>query len=149
MRFHWGVGIAVLYSVFALATLAMVFYSTTQREDLVSADYYDKEMKYEEHIRTVNRTQKLLSGVTWEVKNNVVAIRFPQLMDKKCTGVIRFYRPSDGSKDFNVAIAPSAEGLQIVSLEAQEQGMWRIKIEWKMDTDAYFNEGILFVKAKP
>ena len=48
LKFNWGYGIMVLYISFALAILFLVYKCTQHPVDLVSPDYYDKEIKFQQ-----------------------------------------------------------------------------------------------------
>ena len=47
---NWGYKILFVYIAFIAGILLMVFKSSTQKRDLVTADYYAKELKYQERI---------------------------------------------------------------------------------------------------
>ena len=47
---NWGYKILLVYLIFILGILFMVFKSSTQKTDLVTTDYYAKELKYQEKI---------------------------------------------------------------------------------------------------
>ena len=51
MKFNWGTGIFLLYAGFAAVTIALVIFAMTKKVDLVTDNYYDKELKYEEQIQ--------------------------------------------------------------------------------------------------
>ena len=48
--FHWGWRISIIYISFALSTLGFMFFSLTQKVDLVSDTYYKEELNYEKTI---------------------------------------------------------------------------------------------------
>ena len=59
MKISWGTGIAATYIIFVLATLGMTYAMMTKNVDLVSTNYYEKEIKYQEQIDKINNTSGL------------------------------------------------------------------------------------------
>jgi hypothetical protein len=56
---NWGYKILFVYAIFITGILFMVFKSATQKMDLVTPDYYAKELKYQEKIDESNRVNAL------------------------------------------------------------------------------------------
>ena len=50
MKWNWGTGIAITLVLFIGLMSFMVFKSTQQRFDLVSENYYEEELNYQEVI---------------------------------------------------------------------------------------------------
>lgn len=46
IRLHWGTGIALAYTTFALATIGFVVFAMQRPVDLVSADYYADALRH-------------------------------------------------------------------------------------------------------
>src|SRR5581483_2940951 len=102
-KFHWGWGIGVFYSAFVVFMLFMVWRSTQMKTDLVTADYYGKELKYQEQLDKMKRSNSLGEPLRWLVKRNAVTLDFPQsVKDKKVEAAILFYRPDNSLRDFTV-----------------------------------------------
>jgi hypothetical protein len=56
---NWGYKILFVYLAFVAGILLMVFKSSIQKRDLVTPDYYAKELKYQQRIDAVKKTQAL------------------------------------------------------------------------------------------
>ena len=54
MKFNWGVGIFTFYGLFVVFILALVFRSSQENYDLVTEDYYQQEIRFEEVINKRN-----------------------------------------------------------------------------------------------
>ena len=67
--------------------------------DLVTKEYYEEELKYEDQINRQKRTQALANGLEWEFARaaKTVILKFPQNL--RITGKIMFFRPSDATQD--------------------------------------------------
>jgi hypothetical protein len=141
---HWGIKIAIFYGGFVVVVLASVFFAMTQRVNLVSDNYYEKELKYQEQIDKSQRTKTLKEKTNIQLLERQVKIKLPALPDKNNPkDYILFYRPSDPSKDFKVAIASDSLGFQTVSIEKLSKGFWKIKLNWTSGGVEYYDEGMI------
>jgi len=144
MRFNWAMGISVMYVGFALAMVGLVLFSTTQRVDLVAPNYYENEIKYENHIATVKRTQALSEKPTWRISMDRIEFLFPvSWNDSDISGSFKFYRPSNSGADFNVTIKPLQHSQQL-SIDKLARGMWKLQITWKVKEIEFYDETVFF-----
>jgi hypothetical protein len=145
----WPVGIAIIYISFVLLLVAFVIFSSFQQVDLVTDDYYDEELKYQQQINRINRAQDLSKPVIWrhDNSNNVLTLSFPsELESHKVKGNILFFRPSDAKQDKLTALNLTSENIQTISTENLSSGFWKLKIFWKVDQTEYYKEGSLVIK---
>ena len=77
---NWGTKILIVYVAFIAGILMMVFKSSSQKTDLVTTDYYAKELKYQDKIDEMNRVAALSEPVGYTVKDNSLLIKFPKLL---------------------------------------------------------------------
>ena len=47
---NWGYKILMVYVIFIAGILLLVFKSSSQNQDLVTEDYYEQELKYQQKI---------------------------------------------------------------------------------------------------
>jgi nitrogen fixation protein FixH len=129
MKLNWGFGIAIVYSVFAGLMVAFVIKASQQKNDLVSENYYEQAVKFQDKINARDnagvhhvtfifdqRLQQLTLNVEGETKN--------------ISGTIHFYKPDDAVKDFSVDLKTDASGEQIIALPKIAHGLWKLKAEW-------------------
>lgn len=138
---NWGKSIFLFYSLFVVALLAVVFFSFTQDVNLVSEDYYQQEIAYEEQITRMKNTEGLTVKPAVALKNQYVEITFPPALKPK--GTILFFRPSDASLDRRIAIALGADGTQQVDFSTQEKGLWKVKLQWKEGDKEFYQESVI------
>ncbi|HRE11793.1 MAG TPA: FixH family protein [Ignavibacteria bacterium] len=141
----WGKGIVVVFIVFFLGIGVMVYRSMTRNIDLVTNNYYEKELKYQEQIDKINRTNSLEEGVKVEFNGREIIINYPAGR-KDVTGEISFYKPSDAKSDFKINIEPTAEMKQVLSTDNLHKGLWKVQINWAMDGKDYFNEEKIMIQ---
>lgn len=140
----WGKKIAVLYIGFVVLTLAFVFFAMNQRVDLVTDNYYEKELKYQEQIDKSKRTKELKEKTDIQISDKNVKIKFPNLPEKNNQkDFVLFYRPSDPTKDIKIQISPDSLGYQIIPTEKFAKGFWKIKLNWTSGGAEYYEESII------
>jgi len=116
----------------------------TQDVDLVTHKYYDEEIKYQEQIDKIRRTNELTEKPTFEIENQSLKLVFPKnLLDKPIEGTLNFYRPADQSKDFSLEIDLENDGVQRITSGKLNAGLWKIKINWSSNGLEYYSEQII------
>lgn len=142
---NWGAKIVLVYIVFIAGILFMVFKSSTQKTDLVTTDYYVKELKYQDKIDEMNRVQALSAPVELAIQNNEVIIQFPKdFSGKHLTGEAVLYCPSDENKDIKNTFSLQDEPLKII-IPAKNKGLHELHLSWKDGTVTYYFEKKIFI----
>lgn len=140
----WGYKIAFLYLGFVALITTMIVLSMRERIDLVTADYYEQELHYQDRIDAIDRTTALREALTWELNGRSLLLRFPRdLQGRAVSGSIFFFRPSDQRMDQTMTIPPTASDSCILPLDNLHRGMYRMQISWRSGSTNYYNEGIL------
>lgn len=141
-KFSWGIGIIALYGSFMLGIALLVYISVTRHIDLVTPNYYEKEIKYQQQIDKINNTVKLENKLTTEIMNGSYVIVFPDHSTEEhlLTGEITFYRPSDAKKDFKLPLDPGVDLKQVINTDKLEKGLWKVSIDWSKNGVDYFSE---------
>jgi len=75
----WGKGIILVFVVFVLGIGILVYRSMTKNIDLVTTNYYEKELKYQEQIDKINNTNSLKEKIKIEYNGSVILITYPQV----------------------------------------------------------------------
>lgn len=142
----WGIRITILYVGFVALIGTMVYLSMRQNVDLVSADYYQKELDFQNQLDRMNESKKLTAQP--EVKPGVdqVSILFPaEFRNQKISGSVNFYRAADASRDFQMDIATDTAGVQQIANDKFISGAYTVKISWSAAGKNYYNESPLFI----
>ncbi len=135
---NWGKSIALFYTLFVIAILSVVAFSFTQDVNIISEDYYQQEIAYEEQIERLKNTSELAVKPTVELIRNHVEVVFED--NQKPKGNILFFRPSDGSKDWHLPISLGADGTQQIDFSTRQQGKWIVKLLWRDGDKEYYQE---------
>ncbi len=147
MKISWGVGITITIIVFTVVSVAFIFFAFSQDVNLVTDDYYARELAYEDQIQKIKRTKELPEQLNIAVDNNYIYLQFPKMFDKdSIKGTILLYRPASRHKDAVYSITPNDSNLVVIPTDTLIEGMWRIKVEWNANDTSYYNEKIVMVK---
>ena len=142
---NWGTKILIVYVVFISGILFMVFKSSTQKTDLVTTDYYAKELKYQDKINEMNRVQALSAPVEFVIKDNALIIQFPKdFAGKKLTGEAVLYCPSDENKDLKNNFSVQDEPVKII-IPATNKGLHELHLSWQDGGVTYYFEKKIFI----
>jgi hypothetical protein len=143
---NWGYKILFVYIFFVVGILVLVYKSSSQKVDLVTNDYYQKELKYEQKIDEAERAQSLSSPLQYEVNNKEISIRFPEEMrGKKITAQTLLYYAADETRD-SVYDLKTDSAKMIMVLPEKYKGMYELKMDWKVDTTSYYSEHKVLIK---
>lgn len=142
---NWGYKILIVYGIFIAGIMFMVLKSTTSKMDLVTSDYYGKELKYQDKIDEMNRVKNLSETIKCEVNNNVVTVIFPgDFAEKKITGIVEVYCPADESKDISQHFEVTDSKLT-VKLPGSYKGLFECHINWRVEGVSYYFEKKIFL----
>ena len=137
---NWGKKILIVYVVFVLGIVFMVYKSSTQNADLVTTDYYAKELKYQEKIDEGKRVAALSAPVEYSVVNNVLTILFPKdFAGRQLVGEAVLYCPSDEKKDIRKSFTLMDEPLQM-DIPADDKGLYELHLSWRDGGVTYYFE---------
>src|SRR3990172_2138577 len=102
-RSPWPLAIIAWFALFSAFLAAFIVFAVRQREDLVRRDYYDAEVRYQQHLDRAHRGQAVSGEVAirYEAAMQRVTIQLPPTQARhRPTGRISFSRPSDASLDY-------------------------------------------------
>ena len=146
LKFNWGTGILVSLILFIVITIILTVIFMNRRVDLVTDNYYEKTLTYQNQIDTYKRTADLKDKVSFNYADNKINLSFPDsILRRFNNGKLYFYRPSDSRKDFTVPIRLDNKGSQIVSTTKIDKGYWKVEIQWTMNNQNYLMEKSVLV----
>lgn len=144
---NWGYKILFVYILFVVGIMVLVFKSSTQKVELVTENYYEQELKFQQKIDQAERAQSLSSALKYEVKENLLTIYFPEEMKEvKINAHVHIYYAADEKKDKKLDLTSKNGKLEIQLPAGNKGGMPELKIDWVADGISYYAEHKLFVK---
>ncbi|MEM7106068.1 MAG: FixH family protein [Bacteroidota bacterium] len=141
---NWGKGIGLAYIGFIAFMIMMVYKSAQQELNLVTKDYYEKDLTFEDQrVKRVNTSAfEKEVAINHLPENETVTFQFPG-EDNKAQGTILFFRPSDNKQDKTIQISANAQNEMTVSTRELVSGHWRILVDWSDGERDYFTESVL------
>ncbi len=139
---NWGKKIAIVYLSF-VGFMGFLVWKCLQQDDihLVSQDYYQKELAYQDNIDQMNNTNQLSTQLEFDYlpENQIVKLTFPK-ESIGATGKINFYRPADARKDFALNLGIADTESQSIPVAKLDRGLWVVKVSWNKDGKDYYKE---------
>ena len=137
---NWGYKIIAVYVVFVAGMLFLAFKSSKQNIELVTEDYYAKELVYQQKIDESKHTAALSSPIEIKQAGHELTIHFPKdFAAKKITGELTVYCPSDEKKDLLQQFVVTDSAL-VIKLPARYHGLHYVKISWVAEEVKYYFE---------
>lgn len=136
----WPTSIVVFFALAITFIITFIAWAVRQREDLVSADYYEREVRYQSQLDTLNRSQAIATRtvITFELAEQTIVINLPEAKTAGATGSIHLYRPSDARLDQELPLTLSADGTQRLDAKQLRDGLWKVRVKWNANGQDYF-----------
>lgn len=139
-KISWGTGIVIAIVIFVVIVLAQTIYLMNQKVDLVEEDYYKKGIEYQKNIDVQKKSSELSEPIKFDFNGQYLIIDFPkELSEKKLSGEILLYRPSDSGLDIKLPVSTDSLS-QIIPVSNLKKGFWRLKLKWQYDGQDYYDE---------
>ncbi len=145
MKWNWGTKIFLSFILFGIFILYMVFQAFRQNFDLVSENYYQEELAYQQRIR--EKANLLRSGdeISIREEKSHIIFEFPEPFSE-ARGTIYFYHPSRKLFDKTFQISIGEDNRQSINREELVKGRYRVKVSWESDGLSYFQEKELYLQ---
>jgi hypothetical protein len=145
MKMNWGNWIFVSFALFAGFITTLVIVCVREDISLVSKDYYQEELVYQDQIGRIENASLLAVKPSIKViSEHAVQISFDQF-NKIEKGELRLFRPSDAAMDKNFHIPASNTQTQVFSTETMHKGMYRARMVWTMGDKEFYIEEVIFI----
>jgi hypothetical protein len=144
----WPIGIAGFFVVLIAALATWVVVAQRNREELVSADYYEQEVAYQQQINRLRRSADsgVVIGFVPFGQGGVIRIAWPLASRPgEAQGRVRLYRPSEAALDREVPVLVGADGVQSIDAGALKPGLWKVRVHWGPEDSGYYAEGSVVV----
>ncbi len=147
MKINWGASIAIVYLLFVLSMILFVIKASRQTNDLVTENYYDDAVHYQDKIDAKNNSERFNSDfkASYSKVENRVLISVSNSTGS-LSGKLNFYKPDDAQKDFEVDLKTDTAGRQQVAANKMSKGLWHVKAAWQINGTKYYSESNLFIQ---
>jgi nitrogen fixation protein FixH len=145
---NWGWRIFILYTSFIAFMLVMVYKCTQQNIDLVTENYYAKELKFQDQYQRIQNSTAtgMQLGIEFKPENRLLAIAFPsQVTGQKVTGEVFFFRPDNKKLDYSVPVELASGNLQQIDCNKMARGLWKVQVKWNAGDTGLYEEKQVFI----
>lgn len=136
----WPIAIVATFVIFAAGLFVLIGFMVSEDLDLVSEDYYQAEIEFQDKIDKRNRAVKDGRVVEVVKEGTLLRLDFPDANKENTAGEIYLYRSAGSADDLRFDVEPDAAGGQIIDISDLPPGNWIVKIEWKLGDVEYFTE---------
>jgi hypothetical protein len=135
----WGNKLIIVFVVFAALMATLVYKATQTKFELVSKDYYQEELRYQDKIDGAGNAA-LEAPLLVRLKDGSVFLEFPELQKKSSiTGEAWFYCSVDASKDKRIALNVNTFGIQQIDAKTFRKGNYVVKISYEANGKKYYS----------
>ncbi len=139
----WGIKITTLYLGFVTIILALVFTCFNHKTELVSKDYYAKELKFQNQIDAQSNANNLSVAINYMVDNRSVKIILPkEVLSPSLNGTVYFLRSNDATQDKTIPLMTDEDGVQIIN-PGFIKGIYKMHISFTSQGKSYFKEAVV------
>ena len=136
----WGYKLMFTFIVFATMMGYMVYRCYGTNFELVEAEYYKSELKYQDVIDGTANAGKLNSSPALKQTANELVLQMPQGMNNNTVaGSVLFYCAYNSKNDKTFSLRTDKNGVQSFS-HAVLPGNYMVKIAWTCSGKKYYSE---------
>jgi hypothetical protein len=140
MKMSWGYKIMFVYIAFVAGIGFLIFKASNQEFDLVTKDYYEQELKYQQVIDQSANASRLSMPLNIEKKEAELKISFPdEMKNKKKLVDFYLYYAADAKRDFRRSFELNENELA-QALPVGMKGMYELKLTWETEGVKYYHE---------
>lgn len=147
MKINWGTGIVIaiaLFMSFILYFVLKVQSDTTYDHELVTEDYYKKELEFQNQLNKSQNTKDNGYEVKIQKTAEGIQVVFPDSLKKEfIKGKVSLYRPSDQRLDFEYQISNSETDL-LIPKKSLVGGRWDISVDWQYEGQNYLTQETIY-----
>jgi len=145
MKMNWGKWIVVSFVLFAGFIATLVTVCVRQDISLVSKDYYEEELAYQDQIGRIKNASLLAKRPSIKVINKeTLQVDFDQFNEIEM-GELQLFRPSNAAMDQKFHFKGSDKPTQLFSTEPLDKGMYRARMVWTMKGKEFYIEEVIFI----
>lgn len=139
----WGIRITLVIIGFVCFIGFMVFKSSKQHIELVTENYYAKEIAFQGQLDKMKNYNDLKDKLTWKINTGELQVAFPECANTE--GNIMFFRPSDSKLDFSVEMNPGSGCVQKIPLRQFKKGLYKMQVDWKNPQESFYTEQTIMI----
>lgn len=134
----WGNKLIIVFIVFAALMATLVYKATQTKFELVSKDYYQDELRYQDKIDGAANAA-LEAPISIQVNDEIISFEFPDAQkNANITGEAWFYCSVDATKDKRFVLSVDSTGIQRIERKRLQKGDYQVKISYEINQKKYY-----------
>ena len=135
---NWGKGIVITFIAFIAIMVTMVVISVRMEGiELVTENYYEEEIKYQEQIDKETSTLALnREALKFDGSAKALILDLPI----GAKGTLNLFRPSDIKLDQELPVEILEAGEKSVYIGDLKAGYWKVQLSWEENGESYYQE---------
>jgi hypothetical protein len=135
---NWGKGIVITFIAFIAIMVTMVIISVRMEGiELVTENYYEEEIKYQEQIDKEASTLALdREALKFDGSTKALILDLPI----GAKGTLNLFRPSDIELDQELPVEILEDGEKSVYIGDLKAGYWKVQLSWEENGESYYQE---------
>lgn len=139
--FHSGNVVLAGFGVMIVLMSVLVYLCTKNPAIMVSKNYYEEELTYQDKIDATNNALSFDQSLTMEKGNGQVTITIPATINQQLIKAsLAVYCLTDDKKDTKIDLSPNSEGVYTVDSHNWQQGNYRLKLSMESGGKNYYKE---------
>ena len=137
---NWGKGITIVIIAFMLFIASFVYRAFQHDANLVTEDYYEQEVNYDQTKTDKQNYQNLAGNITISKNQDGIYFQFPEQVSSSVNGKIKFYRPDSKKFDREFDLTLNKDRQQVLDYDQFIEGNYEVTVEWKENAKGYIFE---------
>ncbi|MGJ7033274.1 FixH family protein [Niabella hirudinis] len=137
----WGYRVIIIMGLFLAGMITMVGISMQQTNEMIDANYYEKELVYQNVIDAKQRLHATGSKVTIAASADSLRVLFPPALSAQIsTGSISFLKLSDSKNDRKISMEHTAAAAYSLPVKDMQKGWYKVRVQWVNSGQMYYQE---------
>ncbi|MCF3108523.1 FixH family protein [Niabella sp. CC-SYL272] len=138
---NWGIRVVIVLVLFLAGMTFMVGLAMRQTNETVDANYYDKELKYQQVIDGKQQLAALGQRVSVTDSAGSIWVRLPEPASGHLdSGYIDFLRLSSSAADRRISIRPGSGAVYSLPRTSFVKGWYHVSVTWTNNQVGYYFE---------
>ena len=149
MAISWSTRIFFLYTGFIILIGTLVWKTTQSKVELVSEDYYEREVGFQKKLDAQTATAALSQKPVVSLTDKSLLIFFPQeFAGKEISAELKLYNNANSALDKVFSGVPVIDGKLEISSERLPAMRYTAQLAWRCEGRSYYQEFPLKLSAK-
>jgi hypothetical protein len=129
---NWGKWIALAFILFALFIGTLVTVCMRQDVSLVSTNYYEEDLQFQQHYNQVANANSLAHKPSVSLQEKALQLSYENFPSLE-TGSLSLTRPADSKLDHVFTLVPQADTLRLFAVPNLTKGLYKVRLRWTED----------------